>query len=249
MSAFSGRVALVTGGSRGIGRSVCVQLASQGARVFVNYTRGADAAEETVRLCKEAGGEAESIGFDVADSAAVDAAFEQIKKGAGKIDILVNNAGIAHDGLMIRMKDEEWLKVININLSGAFYCSRAAAKMMMKARYGRIINISSVVGEMGNPGQVPYVSSKAGLIGMTKSVAREFASRGITCNAITPGFIETDMTAALPEEQQKALLVQIPLGHLGKPADIAHAVAYLASPQAAYVTGQELHVNGGMFMA
>lgn len=248
MSAFSGRVALVTGGSRGIGRSVCVQLASQGARVFVNYTRGADAAEETVRLCKEAGGEAESIGFDVADSAAVDAAFEQIKKGAGKIDILVNNAGIAHDGLMIRMKDEEWLKVININLSGAFYCSRAAAKMMMKARYGRIINISSVVGEMGNPGQVPYVSSKAGLIGMTKSVAREFASRGITCNAITPGFIETDMTSQLDENLKNEHFKMIPLARYGQPEDIAAAVTFLAGEQAGYITGHTLSVNGGMYM-
>lgn len=248
MKRLQGRVALVTGGSRGIGRAVCVRLAQEGARVFVNYARGADAAQETVKLCQEAGAEAEALGFDVADSAAVDQAMDQIKSKAGKLDILVNNAGIAHDGLLLRMKDEEWQQVIGTNLSGAFYCARAASKLMIKGRYGRIVNVSSVVGEMGNAGQVPYVSSKAGLIGMTKAIARELASRGITTNAVAPGFIETDMTNNLDEALKAEHFKTIPLSRYGQADDIAAAVAFLASDEAGYITGHTLSVNGGMYM-
>lgn len=248
MKRLSGRVALVTGASRGIGRAVAVRLASEGAKVFVNYARGVDAAQETVRLCQAAGGEAELLGFDVADSAAVDQGIDQIKSKAGKLDILVNNAGIAHDGLLLRMKDEEWQQVIATNLSGAFYCARAASKLMIKGRYGRIVNISSVVGEMGNAGQVPYVSSKSGLIGMTKAIARELASRGITSNAVAPGFIETDMTNNLDEALKAEHFKTIPLARYGQADDIAAAVAFLSSDEAGYITGHTLSVNGGMYM-
>jgi 3-oxoacyl-[acyl-carrier protein] reductase len=248
MKKLEGRVALVTGGSRGIGRSIAVRLASEGARVFVNYTRGLEAAEETVRLCNAVGVQAEALGFDVADSAAVDQAIDQIKAKAGKLDILVNNAGIAHDGLLLRMKDEEWQRVIATNLSGAFYCARAASKLMIKGRYGRIIAISSVVGEMGNAGQVPYVSSKAGLIGMTKAMARELASRNITSNAVAPGFIETDMTNNLDDALKAEHFKTIPLARYGQPEDIAAAVSFLASEEAGYITGHVLSVNGGMYM-
>ncbi len=248
MKRLAGRVALVTGASRGIGRAVAVRLASEGAKVFVNYARGVDAAQETVRLCQAAGGEAELLGFDVADSAAVDAGMDQIKAKAGKLDILVNNAGIAHDGLLLRMKDEEWQQVISTNLSGAFYCARAASKLMIKGRYGRIVNISSVVGEMGNAGQVPYVSSKSGLIGMTKAIARELASRGITSNAVAPGFIETDMTNNLDEALKAEHFKTIPLARYGQAEDIAAAVAFLSSEESGYITGHTLSVNGGMYM-
>lgn len=243
--ALAGKVAVVTGGSRGIGREICRKLAEQGARVFVNYSSNSAAAEETAALC---GNGAEAIGFNVADSAAVDQAIEAIHKKAGKIDILVNNAGISKDGLFIRMKNEDWDTTLGVNLNGAFYCSRAAARFMLKARAGRIINISSVVGEMGNPGQVPYVSSKAGLIGLTKAMARELASRNITVNAVTPGFIETEMTGALPEDTKAEHLKHIPLGRFGGAAEVAGAVAFLASGDASYVTGQVLGVNGGMYM-
>lgn len=248
MSKLQGKVALVTGASRGIGRAIAVRLAQDGAFVYVNYTSGAAAAEETVKLCVAAGGKAEALGFNVAESAAVDAAFDAIKGKSERLDILVNNAGIAHDGLFIRMKDEDWQRVIDINLSGAFYCARAATKIMMKARVGRIINISSIVGEMGNAGQVPYVSAKAGLIGMTKAIAREVASRNITVNAITPGFVETDMTQQLDEKVRTEHMSQIPLGRFGQAADIAGAVAFLAGDEAAYITGQILGINGGMYM-
>ncbi len=248
MKKLTGRVALVTGASRGIGRAVAIRLALDGARVFVNYSRGLEAAEETVRLCNAVGAGAEPLGFDVANSAAVDEAIAQIKEKAGKLDILVNNAGIAHDGLLLRMKDEEWRQVLDINLSGAFYCARAASKLMIKGRYGRIIAISSVVGEMGNAGQVPYVSSKAGLIGMTKAIARELSSRGITSNAVAPGFIETDMTSALDENLKAEHFRSIPLARYGQPDDIAAAVAFLASEEAGYITGHVLSVNGGMYM-
>lgn len=248
MKRLEGRVALVTGASRGIGRAVAVRLAKEGARVFVNYSRGLEAAEETVRLCNEVGSGAEVLGFDVASSTAVDEAFAQIKERAGKLDVLVNNAGIAHDGLLLRMKDEEWKQVMDTNLSGAFYCARAAAKLMIKGRYGRIIAISSVVGEMGNAGQVPYVSSKAGMIGMTKAMARELSSRGITSNAVAPGFIETDMTNSLDENLKAEHFKTIPLARYGQPEDIAAAVAFLASEEAGYITGHTLSVNGGMYM-
>ena len=245
---LTGKVALVTGGSRGIGRAICELLAARGAHVFVNYTSRPDAAEETVSACAKLGGRAEAIGFNVSESESVDKAIEGIKTRAGSLDILVNNAGITHDGLFVRMKDEDWQRTIQVNLSGAFFCARAAGKLMMKARSGRIINISSVVGEMGNAGQVPYVSAKAGLIGMTKAMARELSSRGVTVNAITPGFIETDMTHGLTEALKGEMLKQIPLSRFGAPSDIAEAVYFLAGPGASYITGQVLRVNGGMYM-
>lgn len=245
---LKGKVALVTGGSRGIGRSICVDLAARGAYVYINYTSRPDAAEETLALCRQQGSDGAVIGFNVAESSAVDAAIDQIKEKSGRLDILVNNAGITSDGLLIRMKDEDWAKVINVNLSGAFYCARAAAKLMMKARSGRIINVSSVVGQMGNAGQACYVSSKAGLIGLTKTLARELASRGITVNAVAPGFITTEMTEKLSEEMKQEHLRSIPLGRYGAPEEIASAVSFLAGDGAAYVTGQVLAINGGMYM-
>ncbi len=245
---LNNQVALVTGGSRGIGRSISVELARQGAKVFVNYSSSPAEAEKTVELCREAGGQAEAIGFNVTDSELVEQSINKIKETAGSIDILVNNAGVTYNGVFIRLKNEDWDKVMQINLSGAFYCSRTAAKHMMKARTGRIINISSVVAEMGNPGQAPYVASKAGLIGLTKSLAKELGVRNITVNAITPGFIETEMTAGLPEATKAEHFKAIPLGTYGAGEDIAHAVSFLASPHARYITGQVLGVNGGMYM-
>lgn len=242
------KVAVVTGGSRGIGRAICVELAGQGYHVIVNYSSRADAAEETVALCEQAGGTASIAGFNVADSEAVAKAFEEIKAERGRVDVLVNNAGITKDGLMIRTKDEAWQSVIDVNLSGPFYCCRAVAKIMSKARTGRIINISSVVGEMGNAGQVNYVSSKAGLIGMTKTLARELAARSITVNAVTPGFVSTDMTAGLDEKVKEEHMKVIPLKRYGEAEDIASAVGFLASDKAGYITGQVLGINGGMYM-
>lgn len=242
------RVVLVTGGSRGIGRAICVALAYAGARVFVNYSSSPQAAEETVALCKAAGVEAEAMQFDIASTEAVDAAVEQIKAKAGKLDILVNNAGISKDGLLVRLKDEDWDKTVDTNLKGAFVCSRAAARLMMKNRYGRIINISSVVGEMGNAGQVPYVSSKAGLIGLTKAMAKELASRSVTVNAIAPGFISTDMTAALADNLKAEYEKTIPLGRFGSPEEVGALVRFLASDEASYITGQTVGINGGMYM-
>lgn len=242
------RTVLVTGGSRGIGRAISVALSAAGARVFVNYTSSPDAAQETVSLCKAAGSEAEAMQFDIANTEAVDAAIDQIKAKAGKLDILVNNAGISKDGLFIRLKDEDWDKTVDTNLKGAFICSRAAARVMMKNRYGRIINISSVVGEMGNAGQVPYVSSKAGLLGLTKAMAKELASRSITVNAITPGFISTDMTAALSDDLKSEYEKTIPLARFGKPEEVGALVRFLASDEASYITGQVIGINGGMYM-
>jgi 3-oxoacyl-[acyl-carrier protein] reductase len=242
------KVALVTGGSRGIGKAICLSLAQSGANVYVNYSSNAAAAEETVAACKAFGVEAWALQFDVASSASVDAAFDQIKSQSQKLDILVNNAGIAHDGVTIRVKDDDWNRVLATNLSGAFYCARSAAKMMMKARTGRIINISSVVGEMGNPGQAAYVSSKAGLIGLTKSLSKELASREITVNAITPGFIETDMTVDLDPRLKEEHFKAIPLSRYGKAEDVAAAVTFLASDLSGYITGQVLGINGGMYM-
>ncbi|MCO6431290.1 MAG: 3-oxoacyl-[acyl-carrier-protein] reductase [Deltaproteobacteria bacterium] len=247
-SDLSGSVALVTGGSRGIGRAIALKLASRGAHVYVNYTSRPDAAEEVVAKCRELGGSADALGFDVSSSEAVDQAIDEIKKRSSKLDILVNNAGISRDGLFIRMKDDEWQQTLAINLTGAFNCSRAAARLMMKARYGRIINISSVVGEMGNAGQVPYVSSKAGLIGMTKAVARELASRNVTVNAVTPGFIETDMTHVLDEKVKEQTLANIPLGRFGQADEVAELVLFLSQKESSYITGQVIGVNGGMHM-
>lgn len=242
------KVALVTGGSRGIGRAICLRFALKGIHVFVNYGSNADAAEETVALCTEQGGSAEALGFSVSDRKAVDEAIDTIRDRCGRLDILVNNAGISRDGLFVRMKDDDWEETLQVNLSGAFYCARAAAKVMMKARSGSIINVSSVVGQMGNVGQVPYVSSKAAIIGFTKALARELASRKITVNAVAPGFVETDMTAALDDRVKEEHLQAIPLGRYAQSAEVADLVYFLASGKAAYITGQVVGINGGMYM-
>jgi 3-oxoacyl-[acyl-carrier protein] reductase len=244
---FEGQVALVTGASRGIGAAIALALAERGLKVIGTATSDEGAAKISQTLAAFAGCRGQNL--NVNDAAGVDAVIETIVKEHGGLQILVNNAGITRDNLAMRMKDDEWDAVLDTNLKAVFRMSRAVMRTMMKQRYGRIISITSVVGASGNPGQANYAAAKAGVAGMTRALARELGSRNITVNCIAPGFIETDMTANLADEQQKALLSQIPLGHLGKPADIAHAVAYLASPQAAYVTGQELHVNGGMFMA
>jgi 3-oxoacyl-[acyl-carrier protein] reductase len=242
------KVALVTGGSRGIGREISKKLAANGYYVFVNYNRGSDAAAETVKECESVGGKAEIIGFDVAQSEAVNTALDAIKTKVGRLDILVNNAGISKDGLLLRFKDEDWMQTIATNLSGAFYCARAAAKLIMKSPAGRIINVSSITAEMGNPGQAAYVSSKAGLIGLTKSMAKELASRGVTVNCITPGFIETEMTGKLNEDQKKNYLQGIPLGRFGAAAEVADLVNFLAGEGSAYITGQVIGINGGLYM-
>ena len=243
---FDGQVALVTGASRGIGAAIALELARKGVRVIGTATADAGAAKisEALRAFPGCAGRT----LDVTQGAACEALVDALVKEFGGLQVLVNNAGITRDNLAMRMKDDEWDAVMEANLKGVFRMSRAVMRTMMKQRYGRIINITSVVGASGNPGQANYAAAKAGVAGMTRALARELGSRNITVNCVAPGFIETDMTANLQEEQQKALLGQIPLGHLGKPADVAHAVAYLASPQASYVTGQELHVNGGMYM-
>jgi 3-oxoacyl-[acyl-carrier protein] reductase len=243
---LTGQVALVTGASRGIGAAIASQLASQGATVIGTATTASGAAAIQAALSPFAGSTGAVL--DVNDGTAVLQQIDAIVSAHGQLTILVNNAGITRDTLAMRMKDDDWDAVTNTNLKAVFTVSRAAIKPMMKQRFGRIINITSVVGAMGNAGQANYAAAKAGVAGMTRALARELGSRNITVNCVAPGFIETDMTASLPEAQQQALLGQIPLGHLGKPADIAHAVAYLASPFAGYVTGQELHVNGGMLM-
>ncbi len=237
---------LVTGASRGIGAAIALELAQRGYKVTGTATSEAGAAKISEALSSHAG----CIGrvLDVNDSKAGEAVVDAIVKQHGALHVLVNNAGITRDMLAMRLKDEDWDAVLDTNLKAVFCMSRAVMRTMMKQRYGRIVNITSVVGASGNPGQSNYAAAKAGVAGMTRALARELGSRGITVNCIAPGFIETDMTGKLSSEQQAALLGQIPLGHLGKPSDVAHAVAYLASPEAAYVTGQELHVNGGMYM-
>ncbi len=248
--ALAGKVALVTGGSRGIGRGIAVALGRRGAKVIINYASREDAARETAAEVEAAGGQAAIAGFDVGNSAAVTDAIKAIGKDHGGLDILVNNAGVAVNGMLMRITDEAWAKTMLTNLNGAFHCLRAASMMILKAKgAGRIINITSVVGEQGNGGQVAYSASKAALIGLTMSTARELASRGVTCNAVSPGFIETDMTAEhLPEAARAKLLEQIPLGRIGRSEDVADAVAFLAGPEAAYITGQVLRVNGGLLM-
>jgi 3-oxoacyl-[acyl-carrier protein] reductase len=245
---LDGKVALVTGGGRGIGRQVCLRLAAMGAMVGINYVSNAGAAEQTRSEILQAGGNAFLAPFDVSDSAAVQEAVKEITASRETIDILVNNAGITRDGLMARMKDDDWDQVLNTNLKSAFVCSKAAMKGMMKKRWGRIINMTSVIGFLGNAGQVNYAAAKAGMVGLTKSMARELASRNVTVNCVAPGYIVTDMTRELSVDIQEAIKAQIPLGTLGQPEDVAAAVAFLASPESGYMTGQTLHVNGGMYM-
>ena len=244
---MAGQVALVTGASRGIGAAVARELAARGLKVIGTATSADGAARIGAALADFPG--CRGAALDVNDLAAAEALIEAIVKEHGALHVLVNNAGITRDMLAMRLKDEDWDAVIDTNLKAVFRLSRAVMRPMMKQRYGRIVNITSVVGASGNPGQANYAAAKAGVAGMTRALARELGSRGITVNCVAPGFIATDMTAALSDEQKTALTTTIPLGRLGQPADIAHAVAYLASPDAGYVTGQELHVNGGMFMA
>lgn len=245
---LAGKVAVVTGASRGIGRSIALYLAEQGAKIVVNYSGSEAKAKEVVEQIKADGGEAIAVQASVANAEDVTRLMKETMDHFGSIDVLVNNAGITRDNLLMRMKDEEWEDVISTNLKGVFLTTKAVTRQMMKQRKGRIINVSSIVGATGNPGQTNYVAAKAGVIGMTKSVAQELASRGITVNAVAPGFIETEMTDQLPEEIKTAMLAQIPLQHFGNPADIAAAIAFLASDEAGYITGQTLHVNGGMYM-
>ncbi len=242
------RVALVTGAARGIGRVIAIALAEPGMTVYVNDVAYWDEAAETQAGVEAKGGQARILEFDVTGAAQVEQAVERIIKESGRLDILVNNAGLTRDNLIMRMKEEDWDLVLAVNLKGAYNCIKAVSKPMIKQRGGRIINISSVVGVMGNPGQANYVASKAGLIGLTKSVAKELASRNITVNAVAPGFIVTEMTEALPEKTRELMLAQIPLNRFGTPEEVADAVVFLASKGAAYITGQVLHVNGGMLM-
>jgi 3-oxoacyl-[acyl-carrier protein] reductase len=241
-----GQLALVTGASRGIGAAIAIELARRGMKVIGTATTDEGAAHISSTLAAYPGCAGKNL--NVTDAAGIEALIDSLVKEHGGIQVLVNNAGITRDMLAMRLKDEDWDAVLDTNLKAVFRMSRGVMRTMMKQRYGRIISITSVVGASGNPGQANYAAAKAGVAGMTRALARELGSRGITVNCIAPGFIETDMTAGLPEEQQQALLGQIPLGHLGKPQDIAHAVAFIASPQAGYITGQEIHVNGGMYM-
>jgi 3-oxoacyl-[acyl-carrier protein] reductase len=245
---LKGKAALVTGGSRGIGRAVSIRLAGEGAFVFVNYARNEEAARETLRLIGEAGGEGKIVRFDVADTKAATEAIAGLIQEKGRIDILVNNAGESRDGLLVRMKEQDWDRVIDTNLKGTFNCCRAVSYAMMKQRGGRIINVSSVVALSGNAGQANYSASKAGIIGLTKSLARELAPRGICVNAVAPGLIATDMTSAMTEEQREKVLEEIPLSRLGTPDDVAGVVLFLASGEAGYITGQVIGVNGGLYM-
>ena len=242
------RVAVVTGGYRGIGRAICVALGRAGATVVAADVLDEAVGKETVAAVEQAGGKAEVVRCDVTSSSLVDDAIGSVHKKHGRLDILVNNAGIARDQLLMRVSDEDLQKTFAVNVSGAVYCCRAAIRPMMRAKHGRIINLASVVAELGNPGQAAYSASKAALIGLTKTLAREYASRGITVNAVAPGYIDTDMTRNLPEDAKKYMLGQIPLGRIGTPVDVATAVLFLCSDEAGYVTGQVLRVNGGMYV-
>lgn len=245
---LSGKTALVTGASRGIGRAVSVALARAGAYVAINYRSNEEAATETLAQVRAAGGDGELLAFDVADADRVEACVRDLTQRRGGLDVLVNNAGIAVDQLLLRIKPDDLTRTWHTNLNGAIWCAKAAIRPMMRKKSGRIINVSSVVGETGNPGQTAYSASKAALIGLTKTLAREYASRGITVNVVAPGYIETDMTADLPEEAKQKIVEQTPVGRVGKPEEIAAAVLYLASDEASYVTGQVLRVNGGMYV-
>ena len=243
-------VALVTGASRGIGRAIALELAKSGARVVVNYASSAAAAEEVAQLITAAGSEALIVKANVGKREEIDAMFKEVTDKWGRVDVLVNNAGITRDTLIMRMKPEQWQEVIDTNLTGVFYCTQNACKLMMKAKKGRIVNITSVVGVVGNAGQANYSASKAGVIGLTKTVAREYSSRGITCNAIAPGFIASDMTAAIDKKYEEGILKSIPLGRYGQPEEIAGLARFLGmDPAAAYITGQVINIDGGMVMA
>jgi 3-oxoacyl-[acyl-carrier protein] reductase len=249
MNNGANRVIAITGGSRGIGRAIGLRMADAGTSIYFNYyDRDSRDAEETVKLIEDAGGRAWGACVDVASQEDVQNFFKKVIEECGRVDVLVNNAGITIDTLLVRMKEKDWDRVLAINLKGAFHCLQAVAKIMMKQRAGRIINMASVVGMIGNPGQANYVASKAGLIGLTKTAAKELAPRGITVNAVAPGFIDTHMTADLPEKVKDAMLAQVPLGRIGQPEDVAEVVAFLASKKASYITGQVIHVNGGMYM-
>ncbi|WP_018660029.1 3-oxoacyl-[acyl-carrier-protein] reductase [Heyndrickxia acidiproducens] len=248
MEEVKDRVVLVTGASRGIGREIALEFAKNGAHVIVNYAGNANKAEQVAADVREYGSEALAIKADVSKEAEVQEMFKEVLARFGKIDILVNNAGITRDNLLMRMKEAEWDAVINTNLKGVFLCTKAAARPMMKQRKGKIINISSVVALSGNPGQANYVAAKSGVIGLTKTAARELAGRGINVNAIAPGFIHTDMTEQLTEELKQGMLGQIPLARFGDPQDVAKVALFLASDSADYVTGQTIHVDGGMIM-
>ncbi|WP_033170373.1 3-oxoacyl-[acyl-carrier-protein] reductase [Selenomonas sp. ND2010] len=245
---LDGKVALVTGASRGIGRAIAVRLASEGAKVAINYAGNTAKAEEVKAEIEKNGGEAILVQADISSAEAVDAMIEKVTESFGQIDILVNNAGITRDGLLMRMKDEDFEAVINTNLKGVFYCTKAVSKLMMKKRSGRIVNMASVVGLMGNAGQANYAAAKAGVIGFSKSAAKELAARGINVNVVAPGFIATDMTAAMTDKAKEATLAGIPLKRMGQPEDVANAVLFLVSDYASYITGQIVNVDGGMVM-
>ena len=245
---LSGKVALVTGGSRGIGRAASEALAARGAHVVINYVSNEAAAQKTAEAIHAAGGKAELVQFDVGNGEVAEKAIAEVAKRLGRLDILVASAGIAIDGLLLRLKDEDFDRILAVNVKGSVFCARAAIRTMMRAKTGRIVFLSSVVGEMGNAGQTAYAASKAALLGVTRSLAREYASRGITVNAVTPGFVDTDMTSNLTEEQKTNMLGAVPLGRTGTAQEIAAAIVYLASDEAGYITGQALRVNGGMYM-
>jgi 3-oxoacyl-[acyl-carrier protein] reductase len=243
------RLALVTGASRGIGRAIAIALGEKGLRVVINYARSEDEAFQTAQMTAASGAKQTIVKqFDVSNSDEVDRAFAALKSEAGDVDILINNAGIAIDGLLLRCKNTDWEKQLSVNLSGAFYCAKAASKAMVRNHWGRIVNVSSVVGEMGSAGQIAYATAKAGLVGFTKSLAKELASRHITVNAVAPGYIDTDMTSRLTNTQKESAAAAIPLGYAGQPRDVAAAVAFLASDEARYITGQIMSINGGLYM-